>query len=52
MFQIVLLNTPIFFFFMVTFHVFTVGPMKEPYGSTGLDGTPLRSLAFLYIKEQ
>lgn len=37
---------------MVTLYVFTVGPMKKPYGSRGLDGTPLRSLVFLYLKEQ
>lgn len=28
---------------MVTFYIFTVGPRKEPYGSRGLDGTPLSS---------
>lgn len=26
--------------------------MKEPYGSTGLDGILLRSLAFPYVKKQ
>jgi len=37
---------------MDTFYAFVVGQMKGSYGSTALDGTPLRSLAFLYIKEQ
>lgn len=37
---------------MDTFYVSAIGQMKEPYGSTGLDGTLLRSLAFLYVKEQ
>lgn len=35
---------------MDTFYIFAIGQMKGPYGSTGLDGAPLRSLAFLYIK--